>query len=175
MSLTCIFKVLLFASLVVFCSCIAGKSEPECHRQGDVGYLASQLILKFFSDLETDIQELKAEVADLKNQKDKPKTIFAQMQLFGDYTYQSKERIYFNSTVANVGNAYDIQHGYFEAPQDGTYLFIVTLCTNDNNYVEFRIVQDGNSIGEVISGDTTWITCASNTAVTDEKWLKSVD
>ena len=91
------------------------------------------------------------------------------MQLLGTKTYQPGDRVSFTSTVANVGNAYDIQHGYFEAPYHGTYLFIVTLCTTGNNYVEFMIVQDDNNISRVISGDVDWTTCASSTAVTQMK------
>lgn len=91
------------------------------------------------------------------------------MQLLGTHTYQLGDRVNFTSAVANVGNAYDIHHGYFEAPFDGTYLFISTLCTSPNNWVEFRIVKDNNDIGEVISGDPDYTTCASRTVVTQMK------
>ena len=93
------------------------------------------------------------------------------MQLLEAQTYQPGDRVYFTSTVANVGNAYDIQHGYFEAPYDGTYLFSVTLCTGGNNWVVFRIVQDVNSniLGEGHPGDSSWAACAPSTVVTQMK------
>ena len=91
------------------------------------------------------------------------------MQLLGTNIYKQGDKIYFTSTVANVGNAYDIHHGVFEAPCDGTYLFSVTLCTKSNNWVEFRIIQDGNTIREGFSGDSSWHTCGSSTVVTQMK------
>ena len=65
MAFTTLFKVFLFVSLMVFGSCIAGTNELDGIRQGGDGYLASYLMLKVVSGLETDMQELKAEV-DLK-------------------------------------------------------------------------------------------------------------
>lgn len=35
--------------------------------------------------------------------------------------------IAFNQTVTNIGNAYNVHHGAFTAPVDGTYVFHVTL------------------------------------------------
>ena len=100
---------------------------------------------------------------------EKPKNIFAQMQLLGTHTFKPGDRVYFTSTVANVGNAYDTQHGYFEAPCDGTYLFSVVLCTGQNNWVVFNIMQDGNSIRESFSGYSSWHTCGPSTVVTQMK------
>ena len=69
MASTTLFQVFLFVILMVSCSCIARTNEIQGLTQGDVGYLASQLILKVFSDLEADIQELKAKVADTQKLK----------------------------------------------------------------------------------------------------------
>ena len=91
------------------------------------------------------------------------------MELIGTYTYKPGDRLNFTSTVTNVGNAYDIQHGFFEAPYDGTYLFSVTLCTSPGNAVVFHIVQDDDNIREGFSGDSSWHTCGSSTAVTQMK------
>ena len=91
------------------------------------------------------------------------------MQRHGTHAYKASDRVYFTTTVANVGNAYDSKHGYFEAPYDGTYLFAVTICTTGKNWVEVRIVHESKSISEVISGDPNWITCGSSTAVTQMK------
>ena len=100
---------------------------------------------------------------------DKPRTIFAQMQLLGAHTYQPGDRIYFSTTVANVGNAYDTRHGYFEAPCDGTYLFSVILCTSNDNWLIFKIVQDDNILGQGHPGDSSWNACAPSTVVTRMK------
>ena len=68
MAFTTHFQVYLFVNLLAPGSCNAVQHEPESLRQGAVGYLESQLILKeVFSDLETDIQILKAEIADTKS------------------------------------------------------------------------------------------------------------
>ena len=88
------------------------------------------------------------------------------MQRHETHTYKAKDRVYFTTTVANAGNAYDTQHGFFEAPYDGTYLFAVTMCTASGNHVDFFIMQDGNSIDKAISGDVDWYSCTSSTAVT---------
>ena len=91
------------------------------------------------------------------------------MQLLGTHIYQIKDRVYFTSTVANVGNTYDTQHGYFEAPCDGTYLFFVTLCADNDNSVIFHIVHDKNILGESTTGDPSWHACASSMVVTQMK------
>ena len=83
--------------------------------------------------------------------------------------YKPGDRVIFTSSVTNVGNAYKNQDGYFEAPFDGTYLFSVTLCTQGNNWVVFRIVQDGNILGEGHPGDSAWHACAPSTVVTQMK------
>ena len=66
-SFTTNFQVYLFIILLASGSCNAVQHEPEGLRQGAVGYLNSQLILKVFSDLEADIQGLKAEIAEMKS------------------------------------------------------------------------------------------------------------
>ena len=88
------------------------------------------------------------------------------MQLLGTHVFKAGNRVYFTTPVANVGDAYDTQHGYFEAPCYGTYLFSVTLCTDSNNWVVFRIIQDGKVLGEGHPGDSSWHACASSTVVT---------
>ena len=100
---------------------------------------------------------------------DQPRTIFAQVQLLGTHIYKPRDKVYFTSTIANVGNAYKNQYGYFEAPCDGTYLFAVKLCTPSNNWVVFRIVQDGNILDEGFPGDPGWHACVSSTVVTEMK------
>ena len=61
MAFTTLFKVFLFASLMIAGSCIAGTNELDGIRQGGDGYLASYLMLKVISGLETNIQELKGQ------------------------------------------------------------------------------------------------------------------
>ena len=81
-------------------------------------------------------------------------------------TRSKQAPVYFTTPVANVGDAYDAQHGYFEAPCGGTYLFSVTLCTDNDNWVVFRIIQDGKVLGEGHPGDSSWHACAPTTVVT---------
>ena len=64
MASSSLFKVFFFTGLMVSCSCIAGTNELEGNRQGGDGYIAMQLMLKFLYDVETDMQELKADVED---------------------------------------------------------------------------------------------------------------
>ena len=100
---------------------------------------------------------------------DQPRTIFAQIQLLGTHVFKAGERVKFTSSVANIGNAYNNQNGYFEAQYNGTYLFSVTLCTAGDNWVVFRVVQDGNILGEGHPGDSSWHACAPVTVVTHMK------
>ena len=67
MMFTTHFQVYLFVNLLASGSCNTVQHEPESLRQGGVGYLESQLILKVFFDLEADIQIRKAEIADMKS------------------------------------------------------------------------------------------------------------
>ena len=83
--------------------------------------------------------------------------------------YKPGDRVVFTSSVANVGNAYKNHDGHFEAPYDGTYLFSVTLSTAGDNWVVFRIVQDGNILAEGRPGDSRWHACEPNTVVTPMK------
>ena len=114
-----------------------------------------------------DIAKLTAEVEQLKKKwKDMPKTVFAQIQLRGEKRLTAGKRVKFTTTVANVGDAYKATEGYFEAPYDGTYLFTVSLCMDNGNWVEFRIVQDSNILAEGHPGDSDWHACGSATAAT---------
>ena len=69
MAFTTHFQVYFVINLLAYCtcSCNALQKEPESLRQGAVGYLETQLILKVFSDLEADIQGLKDEIAEMKS------------------------------------------------------------------------------------------------------------
>lgn len=114
-----------------------------------------------------DIAKLTAEIEQLKKKcKDMPKTVFAQIQLRGEKRLAAGARVKFTTTVANVGDAYKTTQGYFEAPYDGTYLFTVSLCMDNGNWVEFRIVQDSNILAEGHPGDSEWHACGSSTAAT---------
>ena len=88
------------------------------------------------------------------------------MQLLGSKVLREGDRVYFTSTVANIGNAYDTLRGHFEAPYRGTYLFTVQLCINAGNHVIAEIIQDGNVLAESLVGDGYYNTCSYTTAVT---------
>ena len=59
--------VIIFIYLLSLCCCNIVKHEPEHFQQSSLGYLESELILKGFSDLEADIQDLKGELAEMKS------------------------------------------------------------------------------------------------------------
>ena len=69
MPLTTIFQVYLAAILMTPCRCIGGVNELEGLTQARDGQLISYLLLKIVSGLETDIQELKNQVADVQDLK----------------------------------------------------------------------------------------------------------
>lgn len=162
--------------LVVVLACLSfvavGETSKLEKRHG------KREIMRLLKIVKEDLKQTQRYLASLEERQDQvesdlqnnqPKTVYAQMQLVGVNSYKPGDRINFTSTVSNVGDAYDIHHGYFEAPCDGTYLFSVTLCTALRSWVIFRIVQDGNIIGEDLTGDSAWHACSSTTAVTQLK------
>ena len=68
MACSTLFHLYLLISLVDHCRCIAEPNEVGLGQGGD-GNLASYLMLKIVSGLETDIRDLKAEVANKKELK----------------------------------------------------------------------------------------------------------
>ena len=89
------------------------------------------------------------------------------MELVELQSFSSPHTVKFDTTIANVGDAYDPISGQFEAPVNGTYLFSASMCsfTNDK-WFHFDIIQDGSRLTTGTVGDKNWGECGSATAVT---------
>ena len=89
------------------------------------------------------------------------------MEFHGDHKFSaSGHTVKFTTTIANVGDAFDINSGHFAAPVDGTYLFTVSMCTFTAVWAHFEIVQNGKHLTTGTVGDPHWGECGSATAVT---------
>lgn len=49
--------------------------------------------------------------------------------------------------VSNIGNGYDALTGVFTAPYSGTYLFVLNIMVNNNNYIQVAIDKSGTLLG----------------------------
>lgn len=53
----------------------------------------------------------------------------------------------FDMVVSNIGNGYDALTGVFTAPYSGTYLFVLNIMVNNNNYIQVAIDKSGTLLG----------------------------
>ena len=93
MALRAILQLTLFASFLVTCSCIAGTNDLEGLAQGGDGQLVSYLLLRMVSGLETDMQELRNQMADMQELKARAEDIQelkAKVEVDGGYIEELK-------------------------------------------------------------------------------------
>ncbi|XP_069109366.1 heavy metal-binding protein HIP-like [Argopecten irradians] len=85
--------------------------------------------------------------------------------------------VQFDKTVTNIGSHYKSQTGEFICPEVGVYKFSWMIYTNGNQYIDTALVRNGDVIGASVSGDTTWDTSGSASAITmlvpgDSVWVR---
>ena len=68
-------------------------------------------------------------------------------------TFQKDETVKFDKAVTRIGNAYDMDSGVFTCIQEGTYLFSLSIVSDQYNYVEAAIMKNGAAILDVV-GDS---------------------
>lgn len=68
------------------------------------------------------------------------------------YPLGSNQIITYDSTVINLGSAYDTLTGMFDAPVGGLYQFMATMWPHDGYNLDFQMMFNGH---EVCAGRTT--------------------
>lgn len=93
-------------------------------------------------------------------------TVYAQFRSNELERFQAGDKVVFKTHIANVGNAYDIETGVFEAPVDGLYYFSTTICTGGQSgiWTIFHIVHEGVKIAAGQVGNPTWGHCSGVSA-----------
>ena len=66
--------------------------------------------------------------------------------------------------LVNENDAYDKSTGEYTVPVNGTYLFLSTLCTHDQQWVNVKFIADDAVIGAFRSADQDWDLCTSSSA-----------
>ena len=89
------------------------------------------------------------------------------MEYWGHVNVTDGQVVKFPTQIANDGNAFNTTTGIFEAPVNGTYLFIVSLGAKHGwVWTDFYIKQDDVRLAMGIIGDPEWSDCNSATAAT---------
>ncbi|KAL3869723.1 hypothetical protein ACJMK2_042372 [Sinanodonta woodiana] len=83
----------------------------------------------------------------------------------------------FDSVETNVGDAFSVEHGFFKAPEAGTYIFTVQVCCYPGTWVFYDIKVRGTTVAEIRAGDSSLYDCsmeviAHTLNVGDEVWVQ---
>ena len=98
-----------------------------------------------------------------------------------DLTTVNGERIIFNLTLNNIGQAYNPENGSFVCPRHGIYLFILNLYVKEgittsvalykDNQVVMRALAWAREIFRAHSGNTITVECLAG----ENLWLQATD
>jgi hypothetical protein len=69
----------------------------------------------------------------------------------------------------NIGNAYNVLHGNFIAPVNGTYMFSLYACSNSGHVIVLDLMQNGALFGHFLTGDGDIAGCNSRTFIMELK------
>jgi hypothetical protein len=84
-------------------------------------------------------------------------------------TSGQKQGVIFNQVELNNGNAYNVLHGNFLAPINGTYLFVIYACSQVAHAIVLDLMLNGSSVNHVLAGDQNYHACNSNTLIIELK------
>ncbi|XP_052228146.1 heavy metal-binding protein HIP-like isoform X2 [Dreissena polymorpha] len=79
----------------------------------------------------------------------------------------ANQRIIFDDVQLNTGNAYHRHLGGFLAPLNGTYLFSVSVCSDNGHYIVLDLMKNAGLIGRVLAGDSVYNDCSSDTSIVE--------
>lgn len=75
--------------------------------------------------------------------------------------------VIFDQVELNIGNAYNVLHGNFIAPVNGTYLFSIYACSYLGHTVVLHLMRNGSIVDHLLAGDQNYHECSSNTVILD--------
>jgi len=106
--------------------------------------------------------------------------VITQVRLSRDSNVDLHARVLYDLEVSNIGGAFDLEHGEFTAPVDGTYIVFIQVCIPNNTWMTLAIIKDGAVMGKLHSGDADNNNCASLSMVTelasgDKLWVARID
>ncbi|KAK3592891.1 hypothetical protein CHS0354_004117 [Potamilus streckersoni] len=92
-------------------------------------------------------------------------------------TTAASKVLLFDSVETNVGDTFSVEHGFFKAPEAGTYIFTVQVCCYPGTWVSYDIKVRGTAVGEIRTGDKSFYDCsmeiiAHTLNVADEVWVQ---
>ena len=105
--------------------------------------------------------------------------VITQVRLSRTSNVDLNARVLYDLEVSNIGGAFDLEHGEFTAPVDGTYYVFLQACVSFTTYMDLAIMKDGAVIGKLLSGDVDYNSCSSHSLVTelatgDKMWVVRV-
>ncbi|KAK7087967.1 complement C1q tumor necrosis factor-related protein 3-like [Littorina saxatilis] len=129
------------------------------------------------------ITELQQSVTTLKNQMALQSPFVAFDVQFKDDPHNGvldHEIIKFDSVVTNIGNAYNLHNGMFQAPVTGVYLFHVKVTPHPKGHIYVYLDKEGVDIDSAIATDATAIETGDSTRIVqltkgERVWLKKND
>lgn len=63
------------------------------------------------------------------------------------------QTIIFDTIEVNIGDGYSADTGIFTAPVAGTYFFLASITSHNNDFVESEIVHNGQYLNHMYSSD----------------------
>ena len=84
-------------------------------------------------------------------------------------TGSKKQIIIFDHVELNLGNAYNVLHGNFLAPVNGTYQFSIYACSEVGHVIVLDLMRNGSIVGHLLAGDQDYSACSSSTFLLELK------
>ncbi|KAH3785684.1 heavy metal-binding protein HIP-like isoform X1 [Dreissena polymorpha] len=130
-------------------------------------------LLQRLDGLTSTVNDLKLQNADLLRKYDylqvkcnHPPVAF-KAHLTSPISPGANQRIIFDDVQLNTGNAYHRHLGGFLAPLNGTYLFSVSVCSDNGHYIVLDLMKNAGLIGRVLAGDSVYNDCSSDTSIVE--------
>ncbi|XP_071143978.1 C1q-related factor-like [Mytilus edulis] len=92
-----------------------------------------------------------------------------------DVTLGPHQTLEYDKVLTNIGNGYDVRHGYFTVPISGLYIVSATTCSGANEGIWTEIVRNGIQLVALYGDDYDF---GSHTIVVsleqnDEVWVRN--
>ena len=92
----------------------------------------------------------------------------------GAYTYNSGNRVLFDSVQCNEGGGYSYSNGIFTAPVTGTYVFMATVRNHSNGQNSiFYLTVKGDYWGYIDTPDSSTVHAVASLNKGEQVWVQS--